>query len=327
MKNKIKIGFSLDMINMHHQEPNRNRQESKYYWEELYPLIVASGFSGVEIPFDPFWIFRGGSGVPFTKYCVEIKYGDVNTYLNYLKGKGIDKIAGIHFDPTMFMRNNNLDFYFGASGHFGREAVKYAIELGCEYINVTPTPAYGLVKHYHGIKIEEENWTADFLSKTAQMINEFAEIAKQGGVKIALRNEYWSLLRGDKILKFMSQLDSSVRMDMDPAHALIAGQDPLRQLKDRADLLGSVHLTDTSFKDNDAIWKTPNPQFPSTGATQVFRDIGFGTIDLKSFYETLEDVGYEGWVICSCRQTRDPMRALLRTRSFINTNLLTLERT
>jgi len=166
MSNNLKIGFSLDMINIHYQEPNRNRYESKYYWEELYPLVVAAGFTAVEIPFDPFWIFRGGSGVPMTKYCIEVKFKTVANYVSHLKQQGINKIAGIHFTPNLFMRNDNLDFYFGASGYFGGEAIRYAKELGCDYINVSPTPPYGLIKHYHGNTTDWEKWLDEFTVAT-----------------------------------------------------------------------------------------------------------------------------------------------------------------
>lgn len=322
MQRQTKIGFSLDMINMHHQEPNRNRQESKYYWEELYPLIVAAGFDGIEIPFDPFWIFRGGSGVPMTKYCIEIKYKSVDNYLNYIKEQGIEKVVGINFDPSMFMRNNDLNFYFGASGHFGGEAVRYAAELGCDYINVSPTPPYGLVNYHHG-KNEDPNWMKSFISRTIEMINNLAEIAQKSGVTLVLKNEYWSLLRGNKLLDCLDQLDNSVRLNMDVAHMSISNQDPIEELKKRANLIGSVHLTDTAFVDEDEIWKTPNPEFPRTRATQVFRDLGFGNLDLAAFYQTLKSIDYDGWVVCSCRQTKDPMRALLRSRSFLNNKILT----
>lgn len=322
MSTKIKIGYSLDMINMHHQEPNRNRQESKYYWEELYPLVKAAGFKAIEIPFDPFWIFRGGSGVPFTKYCLDVKYGDIDSYTAHLKSAGINQVAGIHFDPSMFMRNSDLNFYFGASGHFGSEAVKYAIALGCDYINVTPTAPYGIIEHYHGNKIQDKAWLQDFLNRTSQMINEFGKLANEGGIKITLRSEYWSMLRGDKILDFVDKLDTDVLFDIDPANISITGIDPEEKLKRTIKSVGTVHLTDTAFEDNHDIWKTPNPQYPSNAATQVFRDLGFGNLNLKRCYDVLVDANYEGWVICSNRQTRDPMRALLRTRRFINNELI-----
>ena len=320
MLNKTKVGFSLDMINMHHQEPNRNRQESKYFWEELYPLISAAGFNGIEIPFDPFWIFRGGSGVPFTKYCVDIKYNNVDTYLEFLKDKGIDKVAGIHFSPQMFMRNEDLNFYFGASGHFGGEAIKFASELGCNYINITPTAPYGLISHYHG-KIKDLNWEKDFVERTIAMLNKFAETAAEHNLKLVLKNEYWGLFRGNKISEYISELDDSIQLNIDTAHLSISGVSSVEFLKTHSSKIGSITLTDTTFVDEDDIWTTPNPEYPETKATQVFRDLGFGNLELNSFSKALENTNYEGWVICSCRQTRDPMRALLRSRSFINTNL------
>ncbi|WP_203226892.1 sugar phosphate isomerase/epimerase family protein [Confluentibacter flavum] len=321
MQNQIKIGFSLDMINMHHQEPNRNRQESKYYWEELYPLIVAAGFHGIEMPFDPFWIFRGGSGVPFTNYCIDIKYKNVDNYLKYLKDKGIDKVAGINFSPQMFMRNEDLNFYFGASGHFGGEAIRFASELGCDYINVTPTAPYGLITHYHG-KNAEAHWEKDFIKRTIEMINKFAETAAQHSIKLVLKNEYWGLFRGNKISEYLSEMDDSIRLNIDTAHLSISGLNSVEFFKEHAPKIGSVNLTDTAFVDEDDIWKTANPEYPETKATQVFRDLGFGNLDLISFYQALNKTDYDGWVICSCRQTRDPMRALLRSRSFIDNNIL-----
>ena len=198
------------MVNVHHQEPNRNRYESKYYWDELYPMIVAAGFTAVEIPFDPFWIFRGGSGVPFTKYCVEVKFEKVANFVTHLQANGIEKVAGIHFNPTIFMRNENLDFYFGASGYFGGEAIRYAAELGCDYINVTPTPPYGLIAHYHGKNAE---WESAFVNRTIQLINGFARTAQESGIKLSIRNEYWSVFRNHDFQAILNQLDDSILLN------------------------------------------------------------------------------------------------------------------
>lgn len=317
MKNKINIAFSLDMVNVHHQEPNRNRYESKYYWDELYPMVVAAGFNAVEIPFDPFWIFRGGSGVPFTKYCIEIKFESVKNYVKQLKSHGIKKVAGIHVNPTIFMRNDNLDFYFGATHYFAGEAIKYAKELGCDYVNFTPTPPYGLVYHYQG-KNDWKQFSEIFLKRTTELINALAAIATENNITLALKNEYWSFLRGDNILSILKDIDSAVRLDIDAAHTSIAGQNPSETLKNRANLIGSVHLTDTAFVDDAEVWKTALPEYPQHRATQVFRDLGFGHINLAAFYQTLQSINYDGWAVVSCRQTREPMRALLRSRSCLN---------
>lgn len=299
------------MVNVHHQEPNRNRYESKYYWDELYPMIATAGFTAVEIPFDPYWIFRGGSGVPFTKYCIEVKFEKVAKFVAHLQANGIEKVAGIHFNPTIFMRNENLDFYFGASGYFGGEAIRYAAELGCDYIAITPTPPYGLVKHYHG-----QNWEADFTKRSVEMMNGFAKIAQEKGIRISLRNEYWSVFRHQNI---SAELDNSILLNVDAANLSIAGQEPSEVLKNLGAKVGSVYLTDTAFVDDNETWKTPLPEYPQDRATQVFKDVGFGSVNLKEFYQTLQNINYDGWVIVSNRQTREPMRALLRSRSTLLT--------
>lgn len=299
------------MVNVHHQEPNRNRYESKYYWDELYPMIATAGFTAVEIPFDPYWIFRGGSGVPFTKYCIEVKFETVAKFVAHLQANGIEKVAGIHFNPTIFMRNENLDFYFGASGYFGGEAIRYAAELGCDYIAITPTPPYGLVKHYHG-----QNWEADFTKRSVEMMNGFAKIAQEKGIRISLRSEYWSVFRHQNI---SAELDNSILLNVDAANLSIAGQEPSEVLKNLGAKVGSVYLTDTAFTDENETWKTPLPEYPQDRATQVFKDVGFGSVNLKEFYQTLQNINYDGWVIVSNRQTREPMRALLRSRSTLLT--------
>lgn len=303
------------MVNVHHQEPNRNRYESKYYWDELYPMIVAAGFTAVEIPFDPFWIFRGGSGVPFTKYCVEVKFEKVAKFVSHLQANGIEKVAGIHFNPSIFMRNENLDFYFGASGYFGGEAIRYAAELGCEYINITPTPPYGLVAHYHA---KNPDWEGVFINRTIQLINGFARTAQESGIKLSIRNEYWSVFRNHDFQAILNQLDDSILLNVDAANLSIAGQEPSEVLKNLGAKVGSVYLTDTAFVDVSETWKTPLPEYPQHKATQVFKDVGFGSVNLKEFYQTLQNINYDGWAIVSNRQTREPMRALLRSRKTIS---------
>lgn len=86
------IAISLDLINRHYQEPNRNRYESRYFWEELYGLIAASGFSTIEIPYEPVWQFGGRSGVPFNRYCINTKYGDAAHYRALLAASGISRV-------------------------------------------------------------------------------------------------------------------------------------------------------------------------------------------------------------------------------------------
>ena len=308
------IAISLDLINRHYQEPNRNRYESRYFWEELYTLIAASGFSAIEIPYEPVWQFGGRSGVPFNRYCVNTKYDSAQGYRKLLKDNGIEQVVGITFDPNLFMRNDNLGFFFGAAGHFANEALSHAADMGARFLAISPSAYYGRILHYHP---DLESRIGEFTDKTVELLTGLAEKAQELGVTLTLRNEYWSLFGGERILPLLNALPETVKLDLDTANLFVAGISPAAFLEKHVARIGSVHLTDTELVDHDDIWKTPNPEFPSHRATQVFRDPGTGSVELAQVAALLDKHGYDGPVVCSARQTRDPFRALLRTRALI----------
>lgn len=313
--NKDAIGISLDLINRHYQEPNRNRYEGKYFWEELYPLISASGFRAIEIPYEPVWQFGGRSGVPMNRYCINTKYQSAANYRGVLRQSGIDRVVGVTFDPNLFMRNDNLGFFFGASGHFAGEALSHAADLGADYFAISPSAFYGRMAHYHP---DLDAKMGDIVSGVTELLQGLATKAQEAGVALVLRNEYWSLFRGEGIIQMLDALPESVKLDVDTATLTIAGVSPAEFINAHIGRIGCVHLTDTDFVDMDETWKSPNPEFPAGRATQVFRDPGTGSVDLSRIVQLLDDLGYDGPVVCSARQTRDPFRALLRTRAFLN---------
>lgn len=309
------IAISLDLINRHYQEPNRNRFESKYFWEELYPLIATAGFSSIEIPYEPVWQFGGRSGVPMNRYCINTKYTSAARYSEVLAASGIKRVTAVTFDPNLFMRNDNIQFYFGASGHFAGEALAHAADLGADCFAISPSPYYGRIKQYHP---DIDAQIAMFTDRTVELLTGLATKAEELGVKLVLRNEYWSLFGGERILPLLARLPKSVGIDIDTASLTVAGIDPAQFIAANIARVGCVHLTDTSFVDTGEVWKTPNPEHPQGHATQVFRDPGTGSVDFAAITALLDKLGYTGPVVCSARQTRDPFRALLRTRALLN---------
>lgn len=310
-----RIAISLDLINRHYQEPNRNRFESRYFWEELYPLIRASGFRSIEIPYEPVWQFGGRSGVPMNRYCINTKYESAANYRAVLAEAGIERVTGVTFDPNLFMRNDNLGFFFGASGHFAGEALAHAADLGADYFAISPSPFYGRAAHHHP---DLEAKRADFTQRTVELLAGLAEKAAASGVALVLRNEYWSLFRGEGVLALLHALPERVKLDVDTATLTIAGVDPAAFIEANQARIGCVHLTDTDYVDPGEQWKAANPEFPEARATQVFRDPGTGSVDLAGIAALLDRLDYRGPVVASARQTRDPFRALLRTRALIN---------
>src|SRR3990167_10120227 len=251
--------ISLDLINRHYQEPNRNRFESKYFWEELYPLIATAGFSAIEIPYEPVWQFGGRSGVPMNRYCINTKYSSAAQYREVLAASGITRVTGVTFDPNLFMRNDNIHFYFGASGHFAGEALAHAADLGADYFAISPSPYYGRIRQYHP---DIDAQIAMFTDRTVELLTGLATKAEELGVKLVLRNEYWSLFGGERVLALLSRLPESVGLDADTASLTVGGIDPVQFITTNIARIGCVHLTDTSFVDSNDTWKTPNPEHP-----------------------------------------------------------------
>ena len=309
----MKYGFSLELVDTHNQQPNRNRMDCKYYWDEMYTYLAAGGFKAVEYPYDIKWAFGGRSGVPLVKRSIMIKDGSPANYLERLRAAGLEEVPGIHIDPT-FLFSGNVDAYFFPAHHFSLEAIDYVAELGGKYISFTATPSIGDLKLCFGADFEAKS--KELLERLKKEYAELANYAEEKGVTLCLKNEFWSLLRGNAIVDFVKSIDANVKIDIDTANLKIAGACPKCIIKENPELIGVVHFTDTAFKDEEEAYAQQMPEFPKVKATKVFRDIGQGEVDFPGIEKVLKEVGYDGYVIFNCRNSIDPCRAILRTRYY-----------
>lgn len=316
----MKTSISTELVDLHHQAPNRNRRESKYYWDELYSHISAAGFTSIEIPYEPKWDFGGRSGIPLTLRSITTKFETVDNYIRTLNSYGIDGIVSVHLDPTIFC-SGNMQMYFGAFSHFATDAITFAKEANAEVVTLTATPSYYAVSSLCGKDQAFDIFEEEFLNKTAEAIDSLADIAEKAGIKLCVKNEYWGLLRGDKIVSFLKRLKKQVYLDIDTANIQIAGVDVPSFIYKNIDKIGIVHFTDTSFVDCEEAYKQPLPEFPSQNATKVFRDIGQGNVDFQAIYAALKDVNYGGCIVYNCRHSYNSCRSLLRTRYYIKNSL------
>ncbi|MFV0362043.1 MAG: sugar phosphate isomerase/epimerase family protein [Suipraeoptans sp.] len=317
----MKISFSTDLIDLNNQSPNRNKRESKYYWDELYTLIQAAGFDSIDFPYQPKWDFGGRSGIPLTLRSITTKFESVSNYVDYLKAVGINSISNIHFDPTLFC-NGNIDMYFGAFNHYISELLSFAKEAETKTISISVTPTYNAVSTLKKPDQSMENLHHEFLERTKETITAVAKEANSLGIKICLRNEYWGLLKGDAITEFFSTMTENVYLDVDTAHLYVAGIDVHEFINKHLDSIGVIHFTDTSFIDNVNTYMQALPEFPANNATKVFKDIGTGSIDFNKIYKLLAKEGYENTIVFSCRNSYDASRSLLRTRYHIDRSII-----
>lgn len=322
----MKHGISLNMVDTHNQQPNRNRRECKYYWDELYTLVAAGGFHEIETPYDPMWAFGGRAGVPLVYGNIKTKDGTAQDYLKRLNGAGIDRVTGVHYLPGMFFNGAsptspgaNLDGYIGALLHFGQDAVDYVADIGGDYVTMSATPKIGDMENAYGNQFEAG--CEAVLKATAAAVEQLAARANARGVKFCLKNEFWGALRGEAVVDFVKGLKEKVWLDVDTAELVIAGVDPVAFVRENAALIGVVHYSDTAFVDDQGCYRQRNPEFPAVRAGKVYRDLGDGTVDFPALEKALCEAGYAGDVIVSCRDSYDVCRSILRARSYLNTKL------
>lgn len=308
----MKLSFSTEAVDLENQAPNRNKRESKYFWDELNHLISAGGFTSIEISYEPKWDFGGRSGIPRTKRSLTTKFGTVANYVEYLKENGItDGISCIHMNPAIFASSGILPMFLGATAHYMEEALETASEAGCRVVTLSVTPSWYASQKLTGSGTEEE-----FLDAIAGMISGLAAKAEEKGITLCLKNEYWTLLRGEKIAEFMEKVPASVKIDADTANLKIAGVCPAEFIRKNAQRIGVIHITDTAFEDTCEAWKSALPEFPPMAATKVFRDPGDGTVDFGAVFKEIKDAGLDVPVIINPRNSYDISRSILRSRYF-----------
>ncbi len=93
------------------------------------------------------------------------------------------------------MRNDNLGFFFGATGHFANEALSHAADMGAQFLAISPSAYYGRILQYHP---DLESRKDEFTEKTVELLAGLAGKAQELGVTLTLRNEYWSLFGGEQ---------------------------------------------------------------------------------------------------------------------------------
>ena len=286
----MKTCISAEVIDLHHQAPNPNERASKYYWNELYTYIDAAGFLYIEMPYESKWDFGGRSGIPLTNRSIMTKFDSVENCLETLKQCGIDGITSIHLDTTMFC-SGNMQIFFGAVTHFAEEAIAYAKDAAAVVV-LSATPSYYALKGICPQDTNFEDFEEEFLKMELQVVDHLAEIAEESGVKLCLKNEYWSLLRGKKIMSFIADLKNKVYLDVDTAQLQIAGIDLAEFVHQNSNHIGIVHFTDTSFVDDQEAY-----------LQVLFPDL------LKA----LQEIYYDGTIVYNCRHSYDICRSLLRT--------------
>ncbi|MDD3794636.1 MAG: sugar phosphate isomerase/epimerase [Lachnospiraceae bacterium] len=318
----MKAVASLGIVNADTSGPGAFLRAAKWYWDELTEMFSAAGFTSIMIPMVPNTENVSRNGAPICTASIRTRFGSEKGYLRYLNEKGIENIEVIGVSAqsqynSLFETGISMERFYEAFYDYAADNIEALKQFYGSTLLVSPTPGIGfLEKEFKGDQARLQK----FLVDAAECMNRIGERCKENQIKLAVRNEYWTLLRGAGIDEFMKQINPDlVSYAPDPAHLHIAGEDYKQVFKRYAGQAEAVCFTDTKFVDEMQVYRSISPEFPQDGRLQrIYYDLGFGNMDFEAVYRVLKEVNFEGPVILDSKYSLDIPKGILRMRTFWN---------
>ena len=321
----MKFGCSLEMVNLLTSGPGVFTRQSKKFWVDYMKFIAAAGFTGIELPYNCFHadamaFETGRAGCPCNETVLQEKYGGPETFIRFLKEIGVtDGVIDVHIsaqDATLELLACAMDpeAYYTLAEKLFFAGLDHAANLKAGCLVVSPSPELGWLYKVFGEDL------SDFEEKTSALLEKLVEAAREKGVAIAFKNDFWGYFRGERRAALLARIPELFYAP-DPAHLLIEGAKPQEAVSSYKNRLACVRMNDTAFEDVVGNWKCINAELPVEGNQKVFADCGDGKADLKGLVSDLKASGYDGWVICENRKTLDVYKGLLKLGWFVQYGL------
>ena len=317
----MKTAVSFNTVHRSNSGPGAMLRGAKWYWDEVTDMVAAAGFTSIALQMNPNTPTDTRNGAPICTDELREVYGSVEGYLAYLREKGIESVSAMMISAQNLL--GKMQETGMPRGAFFEEFYAYAEDvcgtlktLGGDVLLVSPTPAWGSLLQALG---SEEALRA-FEDDTAVCLNRIGAMSAAMGVHTCVKNDFWTLARGNGIRTFMEKVDRSlVSFAPDTAQLKIAEADAVELIQAYGSDMHCICLTDTRYKDQVDNYKSISPEFPQTGSQQrCYNDLGYGDVDFPAIYQALEAQHFDGLVILESRYTLNVPRAFLRMRTFWN---------
>src|SRR5690349_2312623 len=160
--------------------------------------------------------------------------------------------------------------------------------------------------------------TGEDYKKLGRMLSEIGKRSADLGVKLGYHNHMGSL--GEAPEEVDRVMDSSdpryVKLELDIAHYVQGGGDPVKAIQKYRDRLLFVHI-----KDVESI---PREQ-SSRGRDFRFVELGRGRVDVPAAMKALEDINFRGWAVVELDEvpdkSRSPKEAALISKNYLHDRL------
>lgn len=163
--------------------------------------------------------------------------------------------------------------------------------------------------------------TQEELQIAADTINELAKQTFAWGVKACVHPHLWTEVQDENELDaIMSLTDPEfVFFAPDSAHLLGAGMDPAAKIRQYQDRVAYVHLKDLTVQGAS---RANFPGLQEHEQIPFFCELGRGAVNFFAVIDSLNDIGYTGWVTLEVDQsTNTPYQSMEICRDFVEEQL------
>lgn len=150
-------------------------------------------------------------------------------------------------------------------------------------------------------RLEQVQW-----DQLMDHIREICDHAARFGVRVVVHPHAGGYIEfADEIEKLTEDIPyETAGLCLDTGHLYYAGMDPVTWLQKYADRLDYVHFKDVNEKIYREVMEMENLRFFEGVAKGSMCPIGTGTLDYPAIKDTLEEIGYSGYI--TIEQERDP---------------------
>ena len=160
--------------------------------------------------------------------------------------------------------------------------------------------------------------TGNDYKKLGRMLTEIGKRSADLGVKLGYHNHMGSLGESpEEVDRVMDVSDPRyVKLELDIAHYLQGGGDPVKAIRKYRDRLLFVHI-----KDVETIPKEES----SRGRDFRFVELGRGRVDVPAAFKALEEVRFRGWAVIELDEvpdrSRSPKDSALISKNYLHDHL------
>lgn len=317
----MKTAISFNTVHRSNSGPGAMLRGAKWYWDEVTDMVAAAGFTSIALPMNPNNAMDARNGAPICTDGLREVYGSVEDYLAYLNEKGIENVAALMISGQGMLERMQeiampMEEFFTEFYKYAEDACEALCILGGKVLLVSPTPAWGSLL----LTLGSEDKLQKFEDDTVKCLNKIGTMSATMGIHTCVKNDFWTLLRGNSIRAFMEKVDRNVvSFAPDTAQLKIADADAAELIREYGSDIRCVCLTDTKYQDQTENYKSISPEFPQIGAQQrCYNDLGYGDVDFSAVYQEMETQNFDGLVVLESRYSLNIPKAILRMRTFWN---------